>query len=137
MRKRLMIALALASMLGLAACGDAGTDLESDISTAVDEVEPEVAAAVDQIETEIQQVADQIDASAVQAELSEAWEATEAELTEAAEAIRSGAEVNMEAVEQQIDEFEAELETVDVEQTVRDAWAQLQVQLDALMQQVS
>lgn len=117
--KLLVLLLALA----VAACGgeaDAGLDAET-------------AETLDQIEAEVTRLGEEIDASDMRDDLETAWDGVEEEVTEAVDAIRSGETIDSDAIEQQLEQFEQTVESVDVEQSMRDAWTELRANIEDLL----
>lgn len=126
MRTRISTAFALALSFVLVACGgDADGELDAD-----------TAETVGQIEDSITQLGEDIEASELQADLESAWDSVDEELSETVDSIRAGEAIDTDAIEQQMDEFQQTLDSVDAEQDLRDAWTELRTDLQGLIQDI-
>lgn len=119
-------AMAVLALFALAACGNSGVDLDADTE-----------AMVSQVETEVSQVADQVEAAAADTAVVDAWDALEAELSSMVDSVRSGTDIDTEAIEAEMDQFAREVENSDVADELQEAWTELRSRFDALVAALS
>lgn len=143
MRKRNVLALAIAGLLTLSACGD--TDLTETTAdpgsvttadpTTGDDVANDIATTVAEIQSEVTELSNEVQNSAAAAELEETWNALQAEVLAAAAAIRDDGTIDGSAVQEEIDAFQTQLDTLgdEVEPTLTEAWETLRDRLQSLM----
>lgn len=121
MSKTAIRLLAVLAVFVLAACGNSDVDLDSE------------SALADRVESEVSEVADQIDVGEVETEVAAAWDDLQAELTSVVASVRSGVDVDTEAIEAQMQQFSQQIENSDVADHLRQAWTELKAQFDAMM----
>lgn len=122
MSKTAIRLLAVLAVFVVAACGNSDVDLDS-----------EGAALADRVESEVSEMADQIDVGEVETEVAAAWDDLQAELTSVVASVRSGVDVDTEAIEAQMQQFSQQIENSDVADDLRQAWTELKAQFDAMM----
>lgn len=126
MRNRLMTAFALIVAVALAACGgESGAELDPDVVEAIDQVDSELGEFTSQLE--------EVD----QEDLQGAWLAVEGELESAVNSLREGDTVDPDDIGQELEEFQQEIESADVEADLRQTWDELRANFEQLMADVS
>lgn len=135
-------ALALTGLLFLAACGDTDltetTDLGSvttEDPTTGDDVANDIATTVAEIQSEVNELATEVQNSAAAAELEETWNALQAEVLAAVAAVGDDGTIDGSAVQEEIDAFQAQIDTLgdEIEPTLMEAWDNLRDRLQDLM----
>lgn len=122
MRKRLMTAVALIAALAVGACGgESGAELD-----------PDLIDSIAQVESELSEFTSEIDA-VDQEDLQGAWAAVEGELESAVNSLRAGDTVDPDDIEQELDEFQQEIESADVEADLRQTWDEFRANFEQLM----
>ncbi len=143
MRKRNLIALALTGLLVLAACGDTnltettanpGSATTGDPTTGED-VTDDIATTVADIQAEVTELSTEVQNSAAAAELEETWNGLQAEVLAAVAAINDDGTIDGSAVQEEINAFQTQLDTLgdEVEPALLDAWETLRDRLQGLM----
>ena len=89
--------------------------------------------ALGQFEEEIDNLSDAIASSESGQELSSAWDALKVELAATVATLRAEGAVAREDVEAALDDFEQELDAIDVDESVSAAWDELRSHLEQLM----
>lgn len=126
MRNRLMTAFALIVAVALAACGgESGAELDPDVVEAIDQVDSELGEFTSQLE--------EVD----QEDLQGAWLSVEGELESAVNSLREGDTVDPDDIGQELEEFQQEIESADVEADLRQTWDELRANFEQLMADVS
>lgn len=142
MRTRSVLALALAGLLFLAACGE--TDLTETTAdpgsvttadSAGEDVADDIATTVAEVQAEVNELTTEVQNSAAAAELEETWNALQADLLAAVAAIGDDGTIDGSAVQEQVDAFQTQLDSLgdDVEPALMDAWETLRNRLQSLM----
>lgn len=122
MNNRFTTAIALLLALTLGACGgESGTEIDADLT-----------AAINQVETEIGEFASEIEA-VDQEDLQGAWATVEGELESAVNSLRSGDTVDTDDIQQELDEFQQEIEAADVEADLQQTWEEFRANFEQLM----
>lgn len=122
MMNRLMTAIALLSALALGACGgESGGDLDAELTDAIDQVESEIGEFAAEVEAADQQ------------ELQAAWATVESELESAVNSLRSGDAIDPDDIQQELDEFQQEIESADIEADLQQAWEEFRNNFEELM----
>ena len=122
MKNRLMTAIVLIVGLVVGACGGESSA----------ELDPEVADAVEQVESELDELTSEIDA-VDQEELQGAWASVEDELSTAVDSLRAGETVDPDDIQQELSEFQQEIESADVADDLRRTWEELRAELEQLI----
>jgi hypothetical protein len=142
MRKRSLLVLALSGLLFLAACGERDlTETTADpgsVTTADpagEDVADDLATTVAEVQAEVNELATEVQNSAAAAELEETWNALQSELLAAVAAIGDDGTIDGSAVQEEVDAFQAQLDSLgeEVEPTLMDAWETVRNRLQSLM----
>lgn len=121
-----MTAFALIVAVALAACGgESGAELDPDVVEAIDQVDSELGEFTSQLE--------EVD----QEDLQGAWLSVEGELESAVNSLREGDTVDPDDIGQELEEFQQEIESADVEADLRQTWDELRANFEQLMADVS
>lgn len=117
-----MTAVALIAALAVGACGgESGAELD-----------PDLIDSIAQVESELSEFTSEIDA-VDQEDLQGAWAAVEGELESAVNSLRAGDTVDPDDIEQELDEFQQEIESADVEADLRQTWDEFRANFEQLM----
>lgn len=141
MGKRSVLSLALTGLLLLAACGDTSLTATTDSGTVTtgdltgDDVSADVASTVAEVQAEVNELTTEIQSSAAAAELEGTWNTLQAELLAAVAAISEDGTIDGSAVQEEVDAFQTQLESLgdEVEPALTDAWETLRDRLQGLM----
>jgi glucose/arabinose dehydrogenase len=143
MKTRTLLILAVAGLLSLAACDEAGlttTTLADGATTTqnpttADDVANDIATTVAEVQAEVTQLANEVQNSAVAAELEESWDALQAEVLAAIAAIRDDGTIDGSQIQAALDSFQSDLDALgdQIEPSLVDAWDTLRNRLESLM----
>lgn len=143
MKTRTLLILAVAGLLSLAACDDAGlttTTLANGATTTEnpttsDDVANDIATTVSEVQAEVTELANEVQNSAVAADLQESWDTLQAEVLAGVAAIRDDGTIDGSQVQEALDNFQSDLDALgdQVEPTLTDAWETLRDRLESLM----
>ncbi|MGF1617809.1 MAG: hypothetical protein ACFCU2_08385 [Acidimicrobiia bacterium] len=142
MRNRSVLVLALTGLLSLVACGDTSlTVTTADFGTVTtgdpigDDVANDLASTVAAVQAEVDDLTTEVQNAGAAAELERAWNALQAELLAAAAAIRDDGTIDGSAVQEEIDAFQTQLDSLgdEAEPALTEAWETLRDRLQSLM----
>jgi hypothetical protein len=135
--------LIVGSALALAACADSDGGLaEGTVTTATsgpeattgdtsaDGTAPEM---VTELQAEVEALGDAISESETAEELNAAWTTLSAQVAASIAGIREDGTIAREEIESAVEEFEEQLDELDVEENVRTAWEELRSRLEQMM----
>ncbi len=136
------VALAVAALMLIAACGDSPSEgdttttgaTNTTLESAAETGEFNAAGAVAEVQAEVNELANEIQESAAAEELNEAWTALSAEITEAVTSVEDGT-LGLPNLEAELQEFELTLESLgdEVEPELQQAWDSLRRSVELLM----
>lgn len=119
-------AITAAACLLLAACS--GTTQSS--------LGSEATNAISDVQTTVSQLSDQIANSDLPQDLTSAWDDQKAEINQAIDHITAGEPVDTAQLRQSMQDFQTALAASDAQQTMKDAWTNLQNDVESLLNQV-
>lgn len=131
MRTIRILIVALAGAVAVAACSDTPEGLTPTSLPG----EEDVAELVAEVQADIEEVNTELANSEAADELRTAWSELNAELTTAIQSITSNQAVDTEAVRNQLDEFQSEVEAAgdEVSDELRSAWIELRSKFERLL----
>jgi hypothetical protein len=143
MKTRTLLILAIAGLLSLTACDEAGLTTTTltygatttDSPTTADDVANDIATTVGEVQAEVTELANEVQNSAVAEDLRESWDALQAEVLAAVAAIRDDGTIDGSQVQEALDSFQSDLDALgdQVEPSLVDAWETLRNRLESLM----
>jgi hypothetical protein len=143
MQRKGMLILAVAGLLSLAACDEAGlttTTLADGVTTSAsqtdaDDVANDIATTVAEVQAEVTELANEVQNSAAAAELQESWDALQSEILAVVAAIRDDGTIDGSQVQGALDSFQSDLDALgdQIEPSLTDAWETLRNRLESLM----
>lgn len=133
MRPIRILILALAGAVAVAACSDTQESLDDTVTALPGE--DDVAELISEVQADIEEVNRELADSEAADELRVAWSELNSELTGAIQSITSNQAVDTEAVRNQLDEFQSELEAAgaEVSDELRSAWIELRSKFERLL----
>lgn len=131
MRPLRILIVALVGAVAVAACSDTPEGL---VPTSLPG-EEDVAELVFEVQTDIEEVNTELASSEAADELRAAWSELSSELNGAIQSITSNQAVDTEAVRNQLDEFQSELDAAgdEVSDELRSAWIELRSKFERLL----
>lgn len=133
MRPIRILILALAGAVAVAACSDTQESLDDTVTALPGE--DDVAELISEVQADIEEVNRELADSEAADELRVAWSELNSELTGAIQSITLNQAVDTEAVRNQLDEFQSELEAAgaEVSDELRSAWIELRSKFERLL----
>lgn len=133
MRTVRILIVALAGAVAVAACSDTPEGLDDAVTSLPGQ--DDVTALVAEVQADIEEVNTELANSEAADELRTAWSELNAELTTAIQSITSNQAVDTEAVRNQLDEFQSEVEAAgdEVSDELRSAWIELRSKFERLL----
>jgi hypothetical protein len=140
-----MITTTLLAALMLTACAGDGADVDESIDDAtaagVDAaveatdttLSDDSAEAVAKLQTSLNVLTAQFDESAVAPEIETAWAEIQARVTDAAIAVQLDPDFDTSELESAVESFDEQLDTVDTDPVLEDAWIEFRSALDAFI----
>lgn len=137
------VALAVAALMLIAACGDSTPEgdtttvtgaTSTTLESAAETGDFDAAGAVAEVQSEVNELANEIQDSAAAEELNEAWTALSNEITEAVTSVEDGT-LQLPDLEAELQQFELTLESLgdEVEPELQQAWDSLRRSVELLM----
>ncbi|HUG07276.1 MAG TPA: hypothetical protein VMP13_00030 [Acidimicrobiia bacterium] len=133
MRTVRILIVALAGAVAVAACSDTPEGLDDAVTSLPGQ--DDVVALVAEVQADIEEVNTELANSEAADELRTAWSELNAELTTAIQSITSNQAVDTDAVRNQLDEFQSEVEAAgdEVSDELRSAWIELRSNFERLL----
>jgi gas vesicle protein len=134
--------LIVGSALTLAACADSDGGLEGTVTTPASGPEATTGDTsangtalemVTELQAEIDNLGDAISESETAEELNAAWTTLSTQVAASIAGIREDGTIAREEIESAVEEFQEQLDELDVEENVRTAWEELRSRLEQMM----
>lgn len=127
-----VFAISIIALAGVVACSDVPDSVDEVVSSLPEE--EDVTAAVESIQTEIDTITEEIESSDAAEDLRNGWADVQSEIESAVASIAAGEQIDTEAIEAELDLFQADVEAVgdDVSDELIAAWDSLRDQFEQL-----
>jgi hypothetical protein len=127
-----VFAVSIIALASVVACSDVPDSVDEAISSLPEE--GDVTAAVENIQTQIDTVGEEIENSEAAEDLRDGWADVQSEIESAVESIAAGEQIDTEAIQTELDEFQADVEAArdDVSDELVAAWESLRDQFEQL-----
>lgn len=133
MRTLRILAMSMIGLLAIAACSDTPDSVQDAVTSLPDS--SEVAAVAAEVQTEMADLTATIQSSEAADAVETAWTEVQTEITAAIGTVTAGGSVDTEAINQELNAFQAELEAAgdEVRDDVMSAWTSLRSKFEQLL----